>query len=128
MSNSLPPHGLWSSRLLCSWNFPDKNTGEGCHFLLQGIFPDPGIKPLSQMSPALANGFFTTSAIWEALNTCLPPYTLPLSNMANIATCSPHIIFWLLNTQLDNISQPSRWFRPSSGQMNMIYAILRPNP
>ena len=28
--------------------------------------PDPGIKPTSLMSPALASGFFTTSATWEA--------------------------------------------------------------
>ena len=28
--------------------------------------PDPRIKPVSLMSPALASGFFTTSAIWEA--------------------------------------------------------------
>ena len=26
-------------RLLCPWDFPGKNTGVGCHFLLQGIFP-----------------------------------------------------------------------------------------
>ena len=26
------------SRLLCPWNFPGKNTGVGCHFLLQGMF------------------------------------------------------------------------------------------
>ena len=25
-------------RLLCLWDFPGKNTGVGCHFLLQGIF------------------------------------------------------------------------------------------
>ena len=25
-------------RLLCPWNFPGKNTGVGCHFLLQAIF------------------------------------------------------------------------------------------
>ena len=31
--------GLSPSRLLCPWNFPDKNVGVGCHFLLQGIFP-----------------------------------------------------------------------------------------
>ena len=31
-----------------------------------GNLPDPGIKPLSLMSPALAGGFFTTSATWEA--------------------------------------------------------------
>ena len=28
--------------------------------------PDPGIKPTSLMSPALAGRFFTTSATWEA--------------------------------------------------------------
>ena len=31
----------------------------GCHFLLQGIIPDPGIKPAS---PALTGGFFTTES------------------------------------------------------------------
>ena len=36
-----------SSWLLCPWNFPGNNTGLGCHFLLQGIFPGPGIKPAS---------------------------------------------------------------------------------
>ena len=24
---------------LCPWDFPGKNTGMGCHFLFQGIFP-----------------------------------------------------------------------------------------
>ena len=28
-------HGLLSARLLCPQNFPGKNTGVGCHFLLQ---------------------------------------------------------------------------------------------
>ena len=28
--------------LLCPWNFPVKNTGVGCHFLLQEIFPTEG--------------------------------------------------------------------------------------
>ena len=31
-----------------------------------GDLPDPGIEPMSLMSPALAGGFFTTSATWEA--------------------------------------------------------------
>ena len=38
-SDSLPPHELYPARLLCSWNTPSKNTGVGCHSLLQGIFP-----------------------------------------------------------------------------------------
>ena len=31
-----------------------------------GDLPDPGIEPASLTSPALAGGFFTTSATWEA--------------------------------------------------------------
>ena len=34
------------------WNFPGKSTGVGCHFLLQGIFPNPGIKPRSPVLQA----------------------------------------------------------------------------
>ena len=41
MSDSLRPHGLWHTRLLCPWDFPGRNTGVGCHFL-QGIFPTQG--------------------------------------------------------------------------------------
>ena len=35
MSNSVRPHGLQPTRLLCPWNSPGKKTGVGCHFLLQ---------------------------------------------------------------------------------------------
>ena len=45
MSNSLRPHGLWPARHRCPWDFPSKNTGVGCHFLLQGIFPTQGLNP-----------------------------------------------------------------------------------
>ena len=31
--------------LLCPWDFPGKNTGVGCHFLLQGIFLTQGLNP-----------------------------------------------------------------------------------
>ena len=56
-------------RLLCQWDCPGKNTGVGCHFLLQGNLPDPGIEPMSLVSPALAGRFFTTSATWDSLPT-----------------------------------------------------------
>ena len=45
MSDSLPPHGLQPTRLLCSWNSPGKNDGVGCYFLLQGIFLTQGSNP-----------------------------------------------------------------------------------
>ena len=31
-----------AARVLCAWDSPGKNTGVGCHFLLQGIFPTQG--------------------------------------------------------------------------------------
>ena len=41
-SYSLRPYGLWPTRPVCSWDFPGKNTGVGCHFLLQAIFLTQG--------------------------------------------------------------------------------------
>ena len=35
VSYSLQPYGL-------PWNFPDKNSGGDCHFLVLGIFPTQG--------------------------------------------------------------------------------------
>ena len=32
--------GLEPTRLFCPWNSPGKNTGVGCHSLLQGSFPN----------------------------------------------------------------------------------------
>ena len=45
---------------------PSKNTGVGCHALLQGIFPTQVLKQSLLHLPASAAGFFTTSATWEA--------------------------------------------------------------
>ena len=51
---------------LTSYSVHGKNTGVGHHAFLQGNLPDSGIEPMSLMSPALAGGFFNTSATWEA--------------------------------------------------------------
>ena len=66
------------TRLLCPWDSPGKNTGVGCHALLQGIFPTQGSNPgllhcrrilyrLShQGSPlSLAEGFLISVAPWN---------------------------------------------------------------
>ena len=45
MSDSLQPHRLQPSRLLCPWNSPGQNTGVGCHSLLQGISLAQGLNP-----------------------------------------------------------------------------------
>ena len=49
---------LWTS-LLCPWDSPGKNTGVGCHAVLQGIFPTQGLN-LSVLHRQ-------TSATWETL-------------------------------------------------------------
>ena len=38
----LATHGLQPTRLLCLWDIPGKNTGVGCPFLFQEIFPAQG--------------------------------------------------------------------------------------
>src|SRR5574341_326123 len=43
VSDSLQTQELQSARLLYPPNFPGKNTGVGCHLLLQGIFPTQGL-------------------------------------------------------------------------------------
>ena len=48
MSDSLQLRCLQPTRLLCPWSSPGKNTGVGCHFLLQQIFLTQGPR-----SPAL---------------------------------------------------------------------------
>ena len=45
VSDSLRPHGLQPARLLWQWDSPGKNTGVGCHDLLQGIFPTKASNP-----------------------------------------------------------------------------------
>ena len=65
VSDSLRHHGPCQAPL--SMDSPGKNTRVGCHALLQGIFPTQGSNPQLSMAPALAGGFFTTNATWEAL-------------------------------------------------------------
>ena len=51
------PLSMGFSRQACWSGFPLPTPGD---------LPDPGIEPVSLTSPALAGGFFTTSATWEA--------------------------------------------------------------
>ena len=59
VSDPLPPHGLWPARLFYPCDSPDKSTGVGCHFLLQGIFLTQGWN-LGLLSWQ-ADFFFTTA-------------------------------------------------------------------
>ena len=74
VSDSLRPPGLCSSRLLCPWDSPGKNTGVGCHFLLQGVFLTQG-----------SNLHFLCLLHWQV--DCLPWHHL-LSTVCLNSSCS----------------------------------------
>ena len=50
VSDSLQPHGLWPTRLFCSWGFSRPEYWSGLPCPPPGDLPNPGIKP---RSPAL---------------------------------------------------------------------------
>ena len=70
---------------------PGKNTGVGCHFLLQRIFLTQGSRPSLIMSPAFLGGFFTTNHTWEAQAIYL------------IAKCYPQILILMASILLEQI-------------------------
>ena len=54
MSNSVQPHRRQSTRLHRSWDSPGKNTGVGCHFLLQ-CMKVKSERKVSQSCPTLSD-------------------------------------------------------------------------
>ena len=67
MSESLQPFGLQHTRLLYPWDFSGKNTGVGCHFLLQGIIPSSGTEPAFPVSLVLQADFLPAKPLGKPL-------------------------------------------------------------
>ena len=89
------------------WDSPGKNTGVGCHFLLQGIFLTKG--PGSLASPALAGGFFSTSATCGAPRHWHSALQVPGQRLHKCPMSSGLLAVTVLNTQLTHSSHPSCW-------------------
>ena len=66
MSDSLQLHGLQPARLLSPWNFQGKNTGVGCHFLFQGIFPAQRSNPSITCVSYIGRWILYHCTTWEA--------------------------------------------------------------
>ena len=64
VSNSLRPHGLHPARLLCPWDSPGKDTGVGCHALLQGS-SQPRDRTCVSCVSCIAGRIFTTEPPWK---------------------------------------------------------------
>ena len=56
---------LWNITHQAPLSIPN-HIGMGCHDLLQGNLPNPGMKPASLKFPAMTGRFFTPGATWEA--------------------------------------------------------------
>ena len=118
MSNSLWPHGLYSS-----WNSPGQNTGVGSLSLLQGNLPNPGIEsrsPALQVDslPAEPQGklentgvgslsplqwiFLTQELNWGLLHCRRILYQLSYEG-------SPRILEWVAYPFSGGSSQPRNW-------------------
>ena len=81
-------------RLHYLWNFPGKNTGFGCPFLLQGNLPNPGIELRTLESLALAGGFLTT---------VLPEKTKILTYLVPILYFSYYLPYWQVNAFINTV-------------------------
>ena len=94
VSDSFWPWWLLPARPLCPWDSPGKITGVGCHALLQGNLPDPGIEPASPVSPALQIDSLLTEPpgkprkhVWQALKIFMQNF--PGDPVVKIPACNP---------------------------------------
>ena len=74
VSNSLRPHGLQPTRLLCPWDFPGKSTGVGCHHLLWPLWLSGSLRFFW-----LALLCILATSSWFLLLLLGPSYFCPLS-------------------------------------------------
>ena len=65
-----------------SMGFSRHEYWSGLPFPPLGNPPDPGMEPMSPVSPALAGGCFTSGTTWEALNVSV--YEITMSYTLNI--------------------------------------------
>ena len=94
VSNSATPWTVACQAPL-STGFSRQETWSGLPCPSSRDLPDPGIEPMSLMSPALASGFIATNANWEAPN-CIYIYT------------HIHIYMWWLDGITDSIDMSLR--------------------
>ena len=84
----------WQAPL--SMKFSTQEYWSGLLFPPQRDLPNPGIKPATPVSPALAGRFFTTSTTWEApKNTEVGCYFL-LQGIFLTQESNPHLLYLLL--------------------------------
>ena len=65
MSDSSAMLRVIARQVLCPWGFPGRNTGVGCHFLLQRIFPIQELNPyLLRLLMPRRYGGYSQGKVW----------------------------------------------------------------
>ena len=124
MPGSFWPHELLPIRLLCPLDFPDKNTGVGCHLLLQGVFLTQGSNPCllcllnwqADSSPLshLGSPFKKVHRIKSSKE---PEPVLSASDVSKIASC----LCLLLLTALQLYDLPPSFPPPVSNSSSCVF-------
>ena len=103
MSNSVRPHRQKPTRLPHPWDFPDKITGVGCHFLLQFMKVKMNVKSLSHVQ--------LLATPWTAAHQAPPSMGFSRQEYwSGVPLPSPHhrysILRYVLGQQLPRASAP----------------------
>ena len=107
VSHSLWPRGLQPARLLCPLNFPGKNTGVDCHFLLRGSFLPRDWTYVS----CFIRRILYRWATWEA-------------HLAELGICK--VLWWQIHQNSSQVSQ-SQW-TPLPAQGLSLFSPLLASP
>ena len=113
---------------LCSWDFPGKNSGVGCCFLLQGIFLNPGIK-LSAPHCRQTLYCLNHQGSPKSSVSVLSPYRIFFIDNTNTGYTTPQHLQWLPNhTQCNTPSpEPDLICKASVLQHSIIISGLSPH-
>ena len=89
MSNSVRPHRWQATRLHCPWGIPGKNTGVGCHFLLQCM----KVKSESEVTQSCLT-------LRDPMDCSPPGSSIPVHGIFQASTgVGCHCLFWQASLQ-----------------------------
>ena len=92
---------LWNGFLHCPWNSPDKNTGVGCHSLLQGMFLMQGLNLVS----SIAGRFFTIWATMETQSPFLHMLLIDGESRRKLLIVSYRVSSWIMQEMLYEVGK-----------------------
>ena len=93
MSDSVRPHRWQPTRLPCPWDSPGKNTGVGCHFLLQ-CMKEKSESEVAQSCPTLSDPL-DCSLPGSSIHGIFQARVLEWSAIA-FSTLNPIVIYFIL--------------------------------